>query len=144
MPSILMKRLFPSFLISVLLLSLALPCFTMEHAGNHAYAVTPAAVHAHVHTPPASPTPSHDAQDPKRETCCHDNLVVAFYGKSDTAKSVLSATVSNKAPVNDLLSPAALYQFTGVVVERRQTYSHLSTRHLCASSLYSQKTAFLL
>ena len=139
-----MKRLFPFFLISVLLLSLALPCFTMEHTGNHAHAVTLPAVHAHGHTQPASPTPSADSQDQKRDACCHDNLVVAFYGKSDTGKSVLSATVSRKAPVNDLLSPAALYQFTGVVVERRQTQSPLSTRRLCASSLYSQKTAFLL
>ena len=140
-----MKRLFPFFLISVLLLSLALPCFTMEHTGNHAHAVTLPAVHAHGHTQPASPTPSHDAQDPKRDACCHDNLLVAFYGKSDTGKSVLSATVSSKAPVNDLLSRVDLYQFTGDVVGGPQTFPRrLFSRLLCPSSLYSQKTAFLL
>ena len=143
--SITMKRLFPFSLIPALLLSLLLPCFTMEHTGNHAHAVTLPAVHAHGHTQPASPAPSHDSQDQKRDACCHDNLAVAFYGKSDTGTSVLSVAVSRKAPVNDLLAPVDVYPFTGDSGGYPQTFpGRLLSRLLCPSSLYSQKTAFLL
>ena len=145
MLSIAMGRLLPSFLIPLLLFNLLLPCFTMEHAGNHAHAVTLRAVHAHGHIQPASPAPSADPQDQKRDAWCHGNLLVAFYGKSDTGTSVLSVAVSRKAPVNDLLSPVDVYPFTGDRVGYPQTFPRrLLACLLYPSSLCRQKTAFLL